>query len=76
MFDHRAEAIEFQIDKESAVTGTSLAELSLKKNLLIAFINRNGKVFIPSGNDCMMVGDTVMIVTTHSGFDSILDILQ
>ena len=76
MYDHRVEAIEFNIDKESAVTGTSLAQLPLKKNLIIAFINRGGKVFMPSGSDCMMVGDSVMIVTTHSGFDNISDILE
>ncbi|MCR5356442.1 MAG: Trk system potassium transporter TrkA [Lachnospiraceae bacterium] len=76
MYDHRVEAIEFNIDKESKVTGTTLAKLPLKDNLIIAFINRSGKVFIPSGSDCMMVGDSVMIVTTHTGFDNILDILE
>ncbi len=76
MFDHRVEAIEFNIDKESKVTGTTLAKLPLKDSLIIAFINRSGKVFIPSGSDSMMVGDSVMIVTTHTGFDNILDILE
>ena len=76
MFDYRAEAIEFRVDKESTVTNISLAELSLKKNLLIAFINRNGSIFIPSGQDCIKVGDTVMIVTTHTGFNDIHDILS
>ena len=76
MFDYRAEAIEFRVDKESAVTNVSLAELSLKENLLIAFINRNGSIIIPSGRDCIKVGDTVMIVTTHTGFNDILDILS
>lgn len=52
-----------------------LANLSLKKNLLIAFINRNGKIIIPSGNDCIRVGDTVTIVTTHTGLKDIRDIL-
>lgn len=76
MFDYRAEAIEFRVDEESEVTNISLAELSLKKNLLIAFINRNGTIIIPSGRDCIKVGDTVMIVTTHTGFNDIQDILR
>ncbi|MGN0132153.1 MAG: Trk system potassium transporter TrkA [Lachnospiraceae bacterium] len=76
MFDYRAEAIEFRVDEESEVTNISLAELSLKKNLLIAFINRNGSIIIPSGQDCIKVGDTVMIVTTHTGFNDIQDILR
>lgn len=76
LFDYRAEAIEFRVDKESEVTNISLAELSLKKNLLISFINRNGSIIIPSGQDCIKVGDTVMIVTTHTGFNDIQDILR
>jgi trk system potassium uptake protein TrkA len=76
MYDHRVEAIEFLIDKESPVTGQTLAKLPLKKNLIIALVNRSGKIFMPSGSDTLMVGDSVMIVTTHSGFDTIQDILE
>lgn len=76
MFDSRAEAIEFRIDEESAVTGIPLKDLSLKKNLLICFINRNGSIIIPSGQDSIQVGDTVMIVTTHLGFSDIREILK
>lgn len=76
MFDSRVEAIEFRVDKESDVTGIPLAELSLKNNLLISFISRNGAILIPSGQDRIMVGDTVMIVTTHTGFNDIQDILS
>ena len=76
MYDHRVEAIEFMIDKESAVTGQTIANLPLKKNLIIALVNRSGKIFMPSGSDSLMVGDSVMIVTTHSGFDTIQDILE
>ena len=75
MFDHRVEAIEFRVDRESAVTNIPFKDLSLKKNLLVSFINRNGDIIIPNGLDCIMPGDTVMIVTTHTGFDEIEDIL-
>ncbi|MDE7298089.1 MAG: NAD-binding protein, partial [Lachnospiraceae bacterium] len=76
LFDSRVEAIEFRVDDESAVTNIPLMELSLKKNLLISFINRDGRIIIPTGQDCIRVGDTVMIVTTHTGFHDILDILE
>ena len=76
LFDQKAEAIEFNVDKESGVTGKQFMELKLKDNLLIALINRNGKIIIPSGTDSLMVGDTVVIVTTHTGFDAITDILR
>ena len=76
MFDARVEAIEFRVQKESAVTGVPLMKLALKKNLLISFINRNGGIIIPGGHDTIEVGDTVMIVTTHTGFDDLQDILR
>lgn len=75
MFDSRVEAIEFKIDKESAVTGKPLKELKLKDNLRIALITRRGKVRIPKGDDCISLGDTVVVVTKHTGFDDIEDIL-
>ncbi len=76
MFNSRVEAIEFNISEESGVTGIPLKDLPLKKSLLISFINRNGTIIIPSGMDCIHVGDTVMIVTTHLGFSNIQDILR
>ena len=76
MFDSRVEAIEFKVTEQSEVTDIPLAQLSLKNNLLVSLINRNGKIFIPSGQDCILTGDTVMIVTSHTGFDKIQDILK
>lgn len=76
LFDSRVEAIEFRVYKESAVTGTPLMKLNLKNNLLISFINRDSEIIIPSGHDTIEVGDTVMIVTTHTGFNDLQDILR
>ena len=42
-----------------------LMQLKLRKNLLISAINRNGKIIIPSGQDCIEPGDTVVVVTTE-----------
>lgn len=76
MFDNRAEAIEFLVEEDSPVTGVPLKDLALKKDLLISFIYRNGSVRIPDGQDTIEVGDTVMVVTTHTGLDNIQDILR
>lgn len=76
MFNSRVEAIEFRVYKESAVTGIPLMNLNLKNNLLISFINRDSRIIIPSGHDTIEVGDTVMIVTTHTGFNDLQDILR
>ena len=53
-----------------------LKDLKLKKNLLIAFINRNGDIILPNGFDTINVGDTVMVVTTDTGLKDINDILK
>lgn len=76
LFNSRAEAIEFRVSEESEVTDTPIKDLSLRKHLLVCFINRNGTIIIPNGNDRIKIGDTVMIVTTHTGFDDIKDILK
>lgn len=46
------------------------------ETFLLCFINRNGRIIIPTGNDTIEVGDTVMVMTTHSGFNDIQDILR
>ena len=75
--NNQVEAVEFRVNEASAVTGRMLKDLKpkMKKDTLIASINRNGRILIPSGNDSIEVGDTVMVVTTHSGFNDIRDIL-
>ena len=75
MFDSRVEAIEFLVDEDSLATNIPLKDLKLKDNLLLSFISRNGEIYIPGGNDSLQKGDTVMIVTTHSGFNDLTDIL-
>lgn len=76
MFDSRVEAIEFRVNESSDVTDIPLMDLSLKDNLLISFISRDGNILIPTGQDSIQVGDTVMVVTTHTGFNDLQDILK
>lgn len=76
MFDFRAEAIEFNITENSPITGKPLMELSLKDNMLIASINRGGRIIIPKGNDTINYGDSVVVFTKHTGLKDIRDILK
>lgn len=71
-----AEALEFRIKDESPVKDKSIDSLKLRDNLLIACINRNGKIIIPRGKDIIRRGDTVIVVTLKSGFKDIDDILR
>ncbi len=76
IFDDRAEAIEFKVDKDSAVVGKPIMDLKLKSNLLLACIHRHGRIIIPRGSDVIETGDRVIIVTTHTGFNDVEDILR
>ena len=75
LFDGQAEALEFHVEKDAPVVGVPLMNLKKKDNLLIACIGRKGKIIFPRGQDAIQAGDTVIIVTTHSGFKDISDIL-
>ncbi len=64
MVDGKAEAIEFIANAQTSGLDTPLRDLKLKKNILIASINHNGNIIIPSGADRISYGDTVIVVTT------------
>lgn len=76
LFDHRVEAIEFRVHDESEATNIPLMDLPIKKNILIACIVRQGSILIPTGLDSIQVDDTVIIVTTHTGLNDLVDILK
>lgn len=76
MFDSRVEAVEFIVEENSKVSGVPIKDLKLKKDVLISFINHNGHIIIPTGNDEIEDGDTVMIVTKNTGFTGIDDIVR
>ena len=74
--DNRVEALEFLIREDCPLIGKPLQELKLKKNILVCSINHNGSIQTPSGQSVMSVGDTVVVVTTTTGFHDIRDILR
>ncbi|MBE7033368.1 MAG: Trk system potassium transporter TrkA [Ruminococcaceae bacterium] len=76
ILDGKAEALEFKINEKSRIVGKSLFELNIRKNVIVACINRNGKIIIPKGQDSIEVNDSVIIVTTIGGLKDINDILE
>ncbi len=76
ILDGKAEALEFNIREDSPVAGIEIANLSLKKDILIACINRKGEIITPRGHDSILPGDTVIVVTTRTGLQDISDILE
>lgn len=75
IIENKAEALEFLINEDSDVVNIPLEELHLKENILIACINHKGKIITPNGQSRIMMGDTVIIVTTQKGLQDIKDIL-
>ncbi len=64
LFNGKAEAIGFTVPKEGNFQGISLKELKLKPHILVANIVRGNQVIIPKGDDCMLPGDSIVVVTT------------
>lgn len=76
LVNNQVEALEFAAKKQEDIYYKPLRELKLKENCLIACIIRDNEVRIPDGNDCIMLGDTVIVVTTHKNFDDLTDIIE
>ncbi len=76
ILDGKAEALEFRISEGSPISGIKIQDLNLKSKVLIACINRSGHIIIPRGQDIIKPRDTVIVVTTESGYKDITDILE
>lgn len=74
--ENRVEALEFLIRKDCPIAGIPLQDLKLKKNLLVCSINHKGTIISPGGQSTIAEGDTVVVVTTHTGLHDIRDILE
>lgn len=69
------EAAEFVVQSDCAIIGKPLCELKLKKNVLVASIVRDGNVILPRGNDRILAGDSVILVTKDIALFDIEDVL-
>lgn len=72
----KAEALEFLIKEDSIVAGIPLQDLHFRKNTLICCIYRQGKVIIPTGQDMMLAGDSVLVVISGYRISDIREILE
>ncbi len=76
LMNEKIEALEFTVNREiESVTNVPLRELRPRQGVLIACIVRRNEVIIPSGDDVIRRGDTVIVVTTESRMNSIKDII-
>lgn len=76
LMDGDVEAVEFNVLEQSDVVDVPLSSLKLQKHILIAGIIRGRKTFIPTGNDCIKVGDSVVVISENLKLNNISDILK
>ena len=77
LMDDHFEALECVIKEPiDGITGIPLKNLKLRRDVLIASIVHKDKIIIPSGNDKMESGDTVILFTSGVEINDIKDILK
>ena len=72
----KAEAIEFLVSPDFKGKEIPLRDLRLRGNTLIAGIVRAHKTIIPSGADCILPGDRVIVISAGHSYKDLNDILK
>lgn len=70
------ETLQFEIREKNKMAGQRLADLSFKKDVLIAAIIRNGMAIFPTGNDRLAIGDKIIVITLNKNVHQISDLLK
>ena len=77
IMDGKVETLEFKVDDDHRFIGVPIKELKIKRGILIAGITRaNKKTLIPSGDDVIMSGDRVIILSAEHRVSTLSDILR
>ena len=76
LIDGKVEASEFLAGDYVSFLNKPLSKIKLKKNVLIAAINRNNETIFPGGNDEIRNNDLVVVVSKDKRIKSLNDILQ
>lgn len=75
LVDGKVEAMEFLASEGGRVIGVPISKLKFKSDLLIAGIFRDGRIIFPTGNDAIIPGDVVIVVTLNRFLTSLDQIL-
>ncbi len=74
--DGKAEILEFIVQNDFKYASIPFKDLRLKNNTLIAGIIRNKKSIIPGGNDVLLPGDRVVVITAGNKMSDLADIIK
>ena len=74
----RAEALEFNVQPDFKALHIAIKDMKLKKDILIAGIIRRRKAFVPTGDDEILAGDKVIVISksTDTMMNDLSDILR
>lgn len=76
VMDGKAEALEFKIKENSPLTETPIKNLRIKPGILIVGIIRDGKkALIPTGDDMIFSGDSVIVLSADRKLNDLSDII-
>lgn len=76
LMDGKAEALEFNVSRDSPVTGIPLKSLNIKRGILIAGILRDRHPIIPTGEDMIFPGDRVVVMSSHRFLNDLSEIVE
>ena len=75
IMDGKAEALEFNVQSDFSHLGIPLKDMKRKPNILLAGIIRGRKTIIPSGEDVILAGDRVIVISTEHRLQDLSDII-
>lgn len=76
IMDDKAEVLEFNVKSDFKSVDIPLKELKLKDNILLCGIIRKRKSILPTGDDVIMTGDRVIVMTANRRLNDLSDILM
>lgn len=76
LMDDGAEALEFKVKDDPRLVNIPLKTLQLKRQVLVAGINRGREALIPTGDDVILPGDKVVVITAAGKLNDLSDILK
>ena len=76
LMDDGAEALEFNVKDDPRLVNIPLKTLQLKRQVLVAGISRDREVIIPTGDDVILPGDKVVVITAAGRLNDLSDILK
>ena len=76
LMDDGAEALEFNVKDDPRLVNIPLKSLQLKRQVLVAGINRGREALIPTGDDVILPGDKVVVITAAGRLNDLSDILK